>query len=350
MVGLLMRFLWSLALLQCIDVGLAEGPPFNDRDCDFIGDANIKCPPKSKLQNAYYFNMPVYKLNRHGIPTTTTTTTEAPVVGYPADLLEIASKVGLKDLPSIEELGKLIGTDNPSDTINYIRALVGTDEGIEMIKQFLNTLQFEKIEEDKPMEDNENIDNNDEINAMEDYLGRERYTTPTVGQRYNLMPGHLPAPINPPFMPYFVAPPSRFGRIPPFLVRSPLPYHYPIPLPPPGANHNAPRFHMPTHNTPNTPKPHLNTLKPQVDAVIKFSNLPPHVQRLAKLLDIPPRVVDQFLKNQPKLADLAKRLSTLALSPEQTQDMDSQVLQAVRNALSNNDDLKRLIEASMALK
>jgi len=78
--------------------------------------------------------------------------------------------------------------------------------------------------------------------------------------------------------------------------------------------------------------------------------LPPHIQQLAKVANIPPQVVESFLERQPKLAELAKRLSNLALSPEQTQAMNSQVLKAVQNALTKNDDLQRLIEASKALK
>ncbi|EDX06948.1 GD10975 [Drosophila simulans] len=106
MIGVLMRFLWSLAMVQCIQARVSMLPRFYGQDSAIIVDINRKFPPRmdSKLQNALYYNLPVYKLIKP-TTTTTTTTTAAPTSGYPADLLDIAhNKLGLKDLPSLEEL------------------------------------------------------------------------------------------------------------------------------------------------------------------------------------------------------------------------------------------------------
>ncbi|KAI8037409.1 intraflagellar transport protein 46 homolog [Drosophila gunungcola] len=385
MIALLMRFLWSFALLQCIQAKVALRPLFYGQDSAVIVDTYRKFPPRldSKLQNALYYNMPVYKLIKPGLPTkttTTTTTTAAPSPGYPADLLDIAhNKLGLKDLPSIEELGEMIGTDNARETIDYIRTLTGTDEGLALMKQYLDALHFEQAEENvaEEKEEDDNGDNGDDdddddnnmANVSYDELPQEKSTVVVpspegslmqrVGdfmKQYNLWSGQVtttttPAPVIAAparsFLPVFVPPPAGLKPMRPILVRQPLPYHYPIPLRPVALPTVRPTQ---VPSTTRAPHPHLNTPKQQEDAEIKYSTLPPHIQQFAKLANISPEVVERFLERQPKLAELAKRLSTLALSPEQTQAMDSQVIRAVQNALTKNDDLQRLIEASQALK
>ncbi|XP_039482782.1 PH domain-containing protein DDB_G0287875 [Drosophila santomea] len=391
MIGVLMRFLWSLAMVQCIQARVSMLPRFYGQDSAIIVDINRKFPPRmdSKLQNALYYNLPVYKLIK---PTTTTTstTTAAPTSGYPADLLDLAhNKLGLKELPSLEDLGEMIGTNGASETIDYIRTLTGTEEGLALMKQYLDALHFEEAEENVAEEqekaenddDDDDDDDNTMGNASYDEIPQERATAPadpspklSLMQRfgdfmkqYNLWSGQVsttttPAPFiaapTASFQPVFVPPPPA-GMTPlrPILVRQPLPYHYPIPLRPVSlASPKSIQLPTTTTTTTTTPapvtKPHLNTPKliMQEDAEGKYSTLPPHIQQLAKMANISPQVVEIFLERQPKLAELAKRLSTLALSPEQTQAMDAQVLKAVQHALSSNDDLQRLIEAAQALK
>jgi len=389
MIGVLMRFLWSLAMVQCIQARVSMLPRFYGQDSAIIVDINRKFPPRmdSKLQNALYYNLPVYKLIKP-TTTTTTTTTAAPTSGYPADLLDIAhNKLGLKDLPNLEELGEMIGTDGASETIDYIRTLTGTEEGLALMKQYLDALHFEEAEEENVAEEQEKAEDDDDDdddntmgNASYDEMPQEKSTTtadprPELSlmqrfgdfvKQYNLWSGQVtttttPAPFiarpSGSFQPVFVAPPPA-GLKPfrPILVRQPLPYHYPIPLRPVSLATTKPIQVTTTTTTTTTPapvtKPHLNTPKliMQEDAEGKYSTLPPYIQQLAKMANISPQVVEIFLERQPKLAELAKRLSTLALSPEQTQAMDTQVLKAVQHALSNNDDLQRLIEASQALK
>ncbi|XP_016957797.1 uncharacterized protein LOC108029794 [Drosophila biarmipes] len=374
MIGVFMRFLWPLAMMQCIQARVAMRPLFYGQDSAVIVDINRKFPPRldSKLQNALYYNMPVYKLIKPNLPTTTTTTTTAaPSSDYPADLVDIAhKKLGLKSLPSIEELGEMIGTDNVRETIDYVRTLAGTDEGLALMKQYLDTLNFEQVEENVA-EATEKADDDDDENAMDNAsyydMPQEKPTTPSpelglmqrLGdfmEQYIPWSAQIPTSSTPPvtaqpsgsFQPVFVAPPASMKPLRPILVRQPLPYHYPIPLRPVALPTNKP-IQMPSSSTP-APKPHLNTPRLPENAELKHSGLSPHIQQLAKVANIPPQVVERFLERQPKLAELAKRLSTLALSPEQTQAMNSQVLKAIQNALSKNDDLQRLIEASQALK
>ncbi|XP_017001180.3 uncharacterized protein link [Drosophila takahashii] len=382
MIGVFMRFLWSLAMMQCIHARVAMRPLFYGQDSAIIVDINRKFPPRldSKLQNALYFNMPVYKLIKPNVPTTTTTTTEAPSSDYPADLLDIAhNKLGLKNIPSIEELGAMIGTDNVRETIDYVRNLAGSEEGLALMKQYLDTLNFEEAAEEenvaevKEAADDDDEDDNTMDNASYFEMPQEKPTTAAPSSEVSLMKriGDLmeqynpwsgqaittPSPpfIAPPtgaFQPVFVAPLARSTKQPmrPILVRQPLPYHYPIPLRPVALPTIKP-IEVPRSSSTPAPKPHLNTPKRHEEAVaVTYSSLPPHVQQIAKMANIPLEVVESFLERQPKLAELAKRLSTLALSPEQTQAMNSQVLKAVQNALTKNDDLQRLIEASQALK
>ncbi|XP_017081597.1 PH domain-containing protein DDB_G0287875 [Drosophila eugracilis] len=381
MIGVVTRFLWSLAMVQCIYARVSV-MPFFGQDSAVIVDINRKLPSKldSKLQNALYYNMPVYKLIKPNSPSTTTTTA-APDWGYPEDLLDIAhNKLGLKNLPNIEDLGEMIGTDSDKETIDYIRTLAGNDGGLALMKQYISILQAEEdVPEDKGTaddndnDDDDNDDNNTMNNSSYDELPQEKSTTEApkpelsllerIGgfmKHYNLWTGEVtttttPAPFIAPssdaFQPFFVAPPSPANMKPlrPFLVRQPLPYHYPIPLRPVALPTIKP-IQVTTSTTTPAPKPHLNTPKLQEDSEFKYSSYPPYIQQFAKLANISPHVVDHFLERQPKLSELAKRLSTLALSQEQIQDMDDQVLKAIQNALAKNDDLKRLIEASQALK
>jgi len=377
MIGVFMRFLWSLAMMQCIQARVAMRPLFYGQDSAIIVDINRKFPPRldSKLQNALYYNMPVYKLIKPNLPTTTTTTTTAaPSSDYPADLVDIAhKKLGLKSLPSIEELGEMIGTDNVRETIDYVRTLAGSDEGLALMKQYLDTLNFEQVEENVAEATEKTEDDDDDENTMDNAsyydMPQEKPTTiaptpelslmqrlgdfmdqyiPWSGQVTTSATPQVTAQPSGSFQPVFVAPPASMKPLRPILVRQPLPYHYPIPLRPVALPTIKP-IQMPSSSTP-APKPHLNTPRLPEDAEFKYSALPPHIQQLAKVANIPPQVVESFLERQPKLAELAKRLSNLALSPEQTQAMNSQVLKAVQNALTKNDDLQRLIEASKALK
>ncbi|KAH8300644.1 hypothetical protein KR018_000929 [Drosophila ironensis] len=382
MTGSLLRFLWPLALLQCIPARVPLIPRFYGQEGGILTiETDMKLPPKldSKLQNALYYNLPVYKVIR---PKTTTTTTTPPPSQYPSDLLDLAhNKLGLKELPSLEELGELIGTNTPAETISYIRTLTSDAAGIALMKQYLDTLNFEDenvAEEKDDAEDDDNDDDNTMDNVSYDDLPREKPSSSTVRpspensliqrfgafmKQYNLWssetttpaPAPTPAVIRQPppvaFKPVFLAPPKGavrpMNRLPPMLVRQPLPYHYPIPLRPvmlPAV--------QPTHvpSTTAAPKPHLNT--PKLQAVDESADalVAPHIRQLAKLTNISPQVLDSFLQQQPKLAELAKRVSTLALSPEQTQAMDSQVFMAIQRALSQNEELKRLIEAAQTLK
>ncbi|XP_017147873.1 uncharacterized protein LOC108159254 [Drosophila miranda] len=388
MFGLLVRFLWPLALLQCINARVTLMPKFYGQDSAVIVDAERKVPSKldSKLQNALYYNFPVYKLIKPGVQTTTTTTA-APVPTnseYPSDLVEIAqTKLGLKVLPSISELGQLIGTRSNSETIEYVRSLTSNEQGIALMKDYLETLDYE-LSEDVPDSVDDGDDASDDDNTMDnadveaDFDERPRLETTSRStittkkpemqasllqrfgdfmKQYSLWSENTttaapatrkPKPSAVSFKPVFVAPPGA-ARMRPLLVRQPLPYHYPIPLRPvmiPAKPTQVPS----TTAAPRPNKvPHLNTPK-HIDVEMQSPPVATHVRQLAEMANISPQVLDRFLQQQPKLAELAKRVSTLSLSQDQTRAMDSQIFMAVKRALSQNEELKRLLESAQTLK
>ncbi|XP_020815621.1 pollen-specific leucine-rich repeat extensin-like protein 2 [Drosophila serrata] len=382
----LLRLLWPLALLHCIQASVvAPRPLIYGRD------------------NAYYFGLPVYKLIKPGIvppTTTTTTTTPAPSSGYPSDILDIAyKKLGLKKLPRIEDLGELIGTGDPIETIEYLRKRTGSDADIALMKQYMDTLHFEEEHEaeeeeeaeaeaemaEKQDDDSDNDDDNTMDNSFDEDQTRENVSptkapepqesmmqrfstflkqwtsrTPTPAPMEATPPPSPPRPVS--FQPVFVVrpPPMAVPNRRPVLVRQPVPYHYPVPFRPVTPSPPPLRVERPTEvpSTTAAPKPHLNTPKEQEltakeleDITIDIpSNLSPHIMQFAKLANISPVIVDRFLQRQPKLAALAKKVSTLALSQEQTQEMESQVLMAVHKALSQSEEMTKILEAAQTLK
>ncbi|EDW74986.1 uncharacterized protein Dwil_GK15969 [Drosophila willistoni] len=409
-----LKFIWSLALLQLINARVAPIPKFYGQDSAIIVDTDRKLPMRmdTKLQNALYYNIPVYKLIKPVIgptTTTTTTTTKAPVVSvleYPSDLLYIARhKLGMKELPSLSDLGEMLGTSSAQETIDYIRSLTSNEQGIALMKQYLESLDYSEAEEarndtnddgddddDAADDDGNNMDNADiEADYDEDQPKMEiksssssstttttTTTTTTAAPSVSHVEGSLmqrfgdfmkhynlwsetttPAPTtqkpSPPpavaFKPVFLAPHPRMR---PMLVRQPLPYHYPIPLRPakiPTTTSTIPTTTTSTTTPRPSASPHLNTPKHVEREIseIPAMQFPPHVRQLAQLANISPLVLDRFLQQQPKLAELAKRVSNLPFSEEHSRTIDSQVFVAVKRALAQNDDLKRLLSAAQTL-
>ncbi|SPP73780.1 uncharacterized protein LOC117582195 [Drosophila guanche] len=390
MFGLLARFLWPLALLQCISARVALMPKFYGQDSAVIVDVGRNTPTRldSKLQNALYYNFPVYKLIKPGSQvqsTSTTTAAPAPTVPteYPSDLVEIAqTKLGLKVLPSISELGQLIGTRSNSETIDYIRSLTSNEGGIALMKEYLETLDYE-LSEDVPDSVDDDDDAGDDDNAMDnadveaDFDERPRMETSSSSTTTTTTPemqGSLlqrfgdfmkqyslwhttttaapatrkPIPAAVSFKPVIVSTPG-VARMRPLLVRQPLPYHYPIPLRPVGLPARPTEVPSTTAALRPSSAPHLNSPK-HIEAEMQSPPVAPHLRHLAEMANISPQVLDHFLKQQPKLAELAKRVSTLSLSDDQTRAMDSQIFMAVKRALSQNEELKRLLESAQTLK
>ncbi|XP_034478452.1 uncharacterized protein LOC117784753 [Drosophila innubila] len=367
-----MKILLPLALLNCIHGRVLMMPKFYGQDSAVIVDTD-KSKFNPKLQNALYYNIPVYKLFKP--MTTTTTTTTAPIgliEEYPSDLLYIArNKLGLKrleQLPSIRELGELLGTGNAEDTIKYIRALTSNDQGIALMKAYLGSLDYDQSEPEA--ETRPDIKFNDEDNDTDaDYddempLKEPKLETTTKAAQWELEEGgglmqHVndfmkqygmwseetttvaptPAPVV--YKPLFVAPQLATVKPPrPLFARRPWPSHVPIPMP----------TRVPsTTAIPPTPKsPHLNS--PKVPANSMSGHVAPHVQQLAQIANIPPSVLDTFLQQQPKLAELARRVSRLPLVQQHSRAIDSQLLVAVQKALSQDENLKHLLSASQTLK
>ncbi|XP_062137445.1 uncharacterized protein LOC133846463 [Drosophila sulfurigaster albostrigata] len=378
MLACYLKFLLPLALLHSVVGRVLMMPKFYGQDSAIIVDtdkAGLQSKLNPKLQNAFYYNIPVYKFFKPGAmmptTTTTTTTTPAPIMSmdeYPSDLLYIArNKLGLKrmdQLPSLSELGELLGTGNAEETIKYIRALTSNDQGISLMKAYLGALDYDQSggEEDesevitqrKYNEDDNDTDNNSEVEAdyaevplqqpklereesslmqrvnefMQQYgMWSEETTTTTTTKSPTVLP-HKPT-------------------------LRPLPYHYPIPL---RAATSSVRTASTTTSTttaatPQAPMPpHLNS--PKVSPTASSSSVPvaPHIQQLAHIANIPPAVLDTFLQQQPKLAELAKRVSRLPLVQQHSKAIDGQLLVAVKKALSQDESLKRLLATSQTLK
>ncbi|EDW10844.1 uncharacterized protein LOC6581164 [Drosophila mojavensis] len=371
----LLKFLLHLALWQCISGRIPLMPKFFGQDSAIIVDTD-KLRLNPKLQNGIYYNIPAFKLINpitHNPSSITYTKTAVPrgAGEYPKDLIDIArTKLGFKridQLPSLSELGSLLGTSNDDETIKYVRSLTSTDQGIALMKAYLESTDSNNDSEDKP-EANDNYNNADfdvDYDATPSRLDIP-VTTPQMEtgglmkgvneliNQYKLWPG-LDNSTKSRRLPYkhmLVAPvqPSSNHKqsltpaLRPLLLRSPLPYHYPIPLRPvlfPKPMTTTPRP-APVSNDANTDlrPPHLNTPKGTTSDLVA-----PHVHELARIANISPDILDSFLQQQPKLAELAKRFSRLPLVQQHSKAIDSQLFMAVKRALAQ-DNLKRLLGAS----
>lgn len=390
----LVKFLVPLALLNCISARVALVPKFFGQDSAIIVDTD-KTRINPKLQNALYYNFPVYKLIRPGsmpATSTSTTTTENPVAAnideYPSDLLQLArNKLGLKradQLPSLSELGELLGTGNAADTIKYIRTLTSNDQSIALMKAYLNIDNESDAETDNEPEDEPNNEDDNNADIEEDYEALPAKQPKQIETTTKAMPAQseydrnvqnlnnfmqqyssrseeraAPAPVS--YQPVFVAPghPGRSRR--PVFVHQLVPYHYPIPLRPalvPQVMKVKPTSvptPVPSSATSTTPVPSTTVASkphspPHLNSPKELTNVAPHVQQLAQIANISPTVLDQFLQQQPKLAELAKRVSRLPLVQQNSKAIDTQLLLAVKKALSQDENLKRLLDAAGTLK
>lgn len=395
----LVKFLVPLALLNCINARVALMPKFFGQDTAIIVDTD-KTRINPRLQNAFYYNFPVYKLIRPGsMPvTSTTTTTDSPapdtIDEYPSDLLQLArNKLGLKradKLPSLNELGELLGTGNAADTIKYIRTLTSNDQGIALMKAYLNSMtDYDQAESDtgtnnEPEDDQYNEDDNSadieaDYEALPAKQTKQTDTTTKATQAQvteqigimqsvnNFMKQYgvwsedstTPKPVS--YQPVFVAPVQAVGGRRPVFVRQPLPYHYPIPLRPALAPQvmkvttTPVTTPVPTSTTSIAPVPSTTVAAkhhspPHLNSPKDLTNVAPHVKQLAQIANISSTVLDQFLQQQPKLAELAKRVSRLPLVQQHSKAIDTQLLLAVKKALSKDENLKRLLDAAETLK
>ncbi|EDV98511.1 GH23158 [Drosophila grimshawi] len=404
--------LLHLALVQCISGRLSPIPKFYYGQDSTIIVNTEKPNPKliPKLQNALYYNIPVYKVISpiSGVPRATAiSTTPAPslVDEYPRDLLYIArNKLGVKrldQLPSIGELGKMLGTGNAFETIKYVRTLTSSDQGIFLMKTYLESLDYDlansreeatrnSLPEQKD-NDEDNITNNSDIDA--DYYDTSvKINEPTTTKKTIISPhldwGEERSLIQRPndfekqysvagWSENSTAPKSMLGKLvlvahsqaahqqgavsvlPPVLVRKPLPYHYPIPLRPalgPQAAKPMPRqIIVPTVNPSRPTKRPMQTQlnipkEPSTTSSATHQRVAPHIQQLAQMASISPEVLNDSLQQQPKLAELAKRISRLPLVHQHSQAIDSQLFMAVKRALSQDESLKRLLGATQTLK
>lgn len=381
-----MKFLLGLALFNCISGRVLMMPKFYGQDSAIIVDTDKSLQSKlnPKLHNALYYNIPVYKLFKpgNGAPTVTSTTTTAAPIGlveeYPSDLLNMArNKLGLRrldQLPSLSDLGELLGTGNAEETIKYIRALTSNDQGIALMRAYLGSLDYDQSESEAETKAKYNEDGNDTDNADIDadyddagHLKQPKLDTAKAVQweegglmkrvndfmkQYGMWSDETttPAPIN--YKPVFVAPQLATVKAPrQLLLRQPLPYHYPIPLRPAVKTTSTivpSTTATPQRSTQAPTPPHLNS--PKELPTLSSTHVAPHIQQLAQIANIPPSVLDSFLQQQPKLAELAKRVSRLPLVQQHNRAINGQLLVAVKKAISQDENLKRLLSESQTLK
>ncbi|ALC41623.1 CG13333 [Drosophila busckii] len=335
MFAVLLRCLWCWTLVQCISARVNLLPKFYGQDSAVVVDT-YRPKMNPKLQNALYYNLPIYKLVK---PAGAASTTAAPEVEeYPSDLLEIArSKLGLKnidDLPSISELGELLGTGSRSETVKYIRALTSNEQGLALMRAYLNFEQPDDAENISPTtKDNE--DNNTDLDA--EYDEQPVITTSTVAPATELQQPGLMQRVNEFLQNYNLWSETPTTTKPglqqmrPVLLRQPVPFHYPIPL--------RPQTKPATKITSAAVPPHLNTPKQTPVA--------PHIQQLAQLANISPQALETFLQaaSNSKLAELVKRMPLVQLHS----GIDSQLFMAVKRAISQDPELKRLLASAQAL-
>jgi hypothetical protein len=402
-----LKLLYILLSLKLTFARYAFVPKFYGQDSAVIVDTDKQLPPTPFNTKRYYHRFPVYQIIQPGkhmqiqqneIASTTKSTTNKPlsvVDEFPRDLLVIAQKkLGLKSLdeiPSISELGELLGTDTADETISYIRQLTASEQGIALMKAYMEI-------DDGESDDSADIDDDDEdtaeenvdiatatadLRVVEDDISDDNEfksdivasdsSTPSNANKpksgffdkiasylniYNLLPQKqttrsnnspittsVPEPqkslqINPNGLP-----PQVFNNQKPDLMRNPLPYHYPIPLRPAKFNNtsdNPAKVQLPIRSPPsNNFKPLINTPK-----II----IPPHIQQLSKLSNIPPKKLESFLESKPKLAELAKRISNVSLSNGVNNAVNNQLMNAIKKAIEQDDDLRRLLSETDTLK
>lgn len=121
-----------------------------------------------KTANSKPINMPTTTTTTSTTTTSTTTTTTTPKPTtsttktmitkfptsspfitddeFPSELLDIAqNKLGLKSLdeiPSISELGQLLGTTSPEETLSYIKKLTSNEQGVALMKAYIESTDY----------------------------------------------------------------------------------------------------------------------------------------------------------------------------------------------------------------
>ncbi|XP_067633536.1 uncharacterized protein link isoform X2 [Eurosta solidaginis] len=286
---------------------------------------------------------------------------------FPHDLLEIArTKLGitsLDEVPSISELAEYLGTANAEETINYIRHLTSTEQGVALIKAYLESADFTdrteesrrgqqpnqqleiEVEVEPSTQTKNNIferiaayfhiynlwpqgngtSTNDTRKAVEAQLSK--YIKPQLAYRKRLQAvatathathAHQASQKHPPMNHHI-----------PLLIRNPLPYHYPIPLRPIYDNRVQSQPAVYSRGHLNTPKFHI----------------PPHIQ-LARAANIAPQQLQTLLQSKPKLAELAAKVNRLPLTNDHTGQINAQLLAAVKRAVEQDEDLRRLLQST----
>ncbi|XP_029407043.2 uncharacterized protein LOC105228426 [Bactrocera dorsalis] len=289
---------------------------------------------------------------------------------FPHDLLEIArSKLGLKSLdevPSISELAEFLGTANATETIKYIRQMTNTEQGIALIKAYLESADFtDRTDEQRRRQQQQQQKSQQALSVTTTAETKKNNFLERVAAYfhiYNLWPQRGSADaaetrknVEQQLSKYIKPQLAYRKRMQvtathqthnsiahhkPMLVRNPLPYHYPVPLRPIADNrvrHND-AVVMPMAPPVVFSPVHLNTPKFYV---------PPHIE-LARATNIPPQQLQTLLQSKPKLAELAAKVSRLPLTNDSSTRIDEQLLVAVKRAIEQDDDLRKLLQSTAA--
>uniref|UniRef100_A0A034W152 Uncharacterized protein n=1 Tax=Bactrocera dorsalis TaxID=27457 RepID=A0A034W152_BACDO len=289
---------------------------------------------------------------------------------FPHDLLEIArSKLGLKSLdevPSISELAEFLGTANATETIKYIRQMTNTEQGIALMKAYLESADFtDRTDEQRRRQQQQQQKSQQALSVTTTAETKKNNFLERVAAYfhiYNLWPQSSSADAAETRknveqqLSKYIKPqlayrkrmqatpthqtPNSIPHHKPMLVRNPLPYHYPVPLRPIADNrvrHND-AVVMPMAPPVDFSPVHLNTPKFYV---------PPHIE-LARATNIPPQQLQTLLQSKPKLAELAAKMSRLPLTNDRSTRIDEQLLVAVKRAIEQDDDLRKLLQSTAA--
>ncbi|XP_055838259.1 uncharacterized protein LOC129906505 isoform X1 [Episyrphus balteatus] len=129
----------TFVMFMVLKISIASHPVIFQKDNSVIATESIKVllPQHHNIIDVKYPNYEV-------VTNLASETLKAD--SLPADLIEIAAtKLGIRNLneiPSLSELGDLLGTTSSEETIETIRELTATESGIDLIKAFIESSDY----------------------------------------------------------------------------------------------------------------------------------------------------------------------------------------------------------------
>lgn len=262
---------------------------------------------------------------------------------FPKDLLDIAqNKLGINNLdevPSISELGELLGTDSALETIKYIREITATEEGIALVKAYIESSDYtdstgvNTIPTTTEYSTSANIESASELNLA----------TPSFFERlsayFNIFDFFLrnkETDLEKNLQQFDSGTTQKSVQKKPLFMRHPLPYHYPIPLRP--VIIYKPRNVAPARHNGFRSVGHLNTPK--------YRKQP--LKAVAKSGLKSPKTENQ--KQQERIL-FGENVSKFSPPQDRSALIDTQyVAAAIEKAIEQDEDLKKIINSTDTLK